>query len=94
MLSRFFLQISWDDALVFVGGILSLHFLAGMAFEKALVVGVIPFIIPDLGKIMAISFISRPYFNALKIRLTLLTKKGYRVVMTQYPFHSLKLSCL
>ena len=57
---------SKSDALVFVGGILSLHFLAGMAFEKALVVGVIPFIIPDLGKIIAISFISRPLLQRLK----------------------------
>ena len=40
--------------------------LAGMAFEKALVVGVIPFIIPDLGKIIAISFISRPLLQRLK----------------------------
>ena len=66
VLSRFFLQTSWVMALVFVGGILSLHFLAGMAFEKALVVGVIPFIIPDLGKIIAISFISRPLLQRLK----------------------------
>ncbi|TMR51261.1 biotin transporter BioY [Streptococcus pseudopneumoniae] len=81
-----FLANLLGDALVFVGGILSLHFLAGMAFEKALVVGVIPFIIPDLGKLLAISLISRPLHQALKIRLTLLTKKGYRVVITQYPF--------
>ncbi|CIW03764.1 biotin synthase [Streptococcus pneumoniae] len=54
------------DSLVFVGGILSLHFLAGMAFEKALAVGVLPFIIPDLGKLLAISFISRPLLQRLK----------------------------
>ena len=46
---RIFLANLLGDTLVFVGGILSLHFLAGMAFEKALIVGVIPFIIPDLG---------------------------------------------
>ena len=39
---KIFLANLLGDALVFVGGILSLHFLAGMAFEKALVVGVIP----------------------------------------------------
>ena len=63
---KIFLANLLGDALVFVGGILSLHFLAGMAFEKALVVGVIPFIIPDLGKIIAISFISRPLLQRLK----------------------------
>ena len=61
-----FLANLLGDALVFVGGILSLHFLAGMAFEKALVVGVFPFIIPDLGKLLAISLISRPLLQRLK----------------------------
>ena len=65
-LVRIFLANLLGDSLVFVGGILSLHFLAGMALEKALVVGVIPFIIPDLGKILAISFISRPLLQRLK----------------------------
>ncbi len=63
---KIFLANLLGDALVFVGGILSLHFLAGMAFEKALVVGVLPFIIPDLGKLLAISFISRPLLQRLK----------------------------
>ena len=54
------------DSLVFVGGILSLHFLAGMPFDKALAVGVLPFILPDLGKIIAISFIGRPLLERLK----------------------------
>ncbi|KXU15112.1 Substrate-specific component BioY of biotin ECF transporter [Streptococcus oralis] len=54
------------DSLVFVGGILSLHFLAGMPLDKALAVGVLPFILPDLGKIIAISFISRPLLERLK----------------------------
>jgi len=49
-----------------VGGFLGFHFLAGMAFEKALVVGVLPFIIPDLAKLLAISFISRPLLQRLK----------------------------
>ena len=63
---RIFLANLLGDTLVFVGGILSLYFLAGMAFEKALVVGVIPFIIPDLVKLLAISFISRPLLQRLK----------------------------
>ena len=61
-----FLANLLGDALVFVGGIIGLHFLAGMAFEKALVVGVLPFIIPDLGKIIAISFIGRSLLQRLK----------------------------
>jgi len=63
---RIFLANLLGDALVFVGGIIGLHFLAGMPFEKALVVGVLPFIIPDLGKIIAISLISRPLLQRLK----------------------------
>ena len=63
---RIFLANLLGDTLVFVGGIIGLHFLAGMPFEKALVVGVFPFIIPDLGKLLAISFISRPLLQRLK----------------------------
>ena len=63
---RIFLANLLGDSLVFVGGIFSLHFLAGMPFDKALAVGVLPFILPDLGKIIAISFISRPLLKRLK----------------------------
>ena len=63
---RIFLANLLGDSLVFVGGILSLHFLAGMPLDKALAVGVLPFILPDLGKIIAISFISRPLLKRLK----------------------------
>lgn len=56
----------FGDSLVFVGGILGLHFLAGMPLEKALMVGVFPFILPDLGKLLAISLISRPLLQRLK----------------------------
>lgn len=63
---RIFLANLLGDSLVFVGGILSLHFLAGMPFNQALAVGVLPFILPDLGKIIAISFISRPLLERLK----------------------------
>ena len=62
---RIFLANLLGDSLVFVGGILSLH-LAGMPFDKALAVGVIPFIIPDLAKIIAISFIGRPLLQRLR----------------------------
>ena len=40
--------------------------LAGMPFDKALAVGVIPFILPDLAKILAISFIGRPLLQRLR----------------------------
>lgn len=62
---RIFLSNLLGDSLVFVGGILSLHFLAGMPLDKALAVGVIPFILPDLGKIIAISFIGRSLLQRL-----------------------------
>ena len=63
---RIFLANLLGDSLVFVGGILSLHFLAGMPLDKVLAVGVLPFILPDLSKIIAISFISRPLLERLK----------------------------
>ena len=62
---RIFIANLLGDSLVFVGGILSLHFLAGMPFDKALAVGVIPFIIPDLAKIIAISFVGKPLLKRL-----------------------------
>ena len=63
---RIFLANLLGDSLVFVGGILGLHFLAGMPLEKALIVGVFPFILPDLGKLLAISLISQPLLQRLK----------------------------
>ena len=59
---RIFLANLLGDCLVFI---LSLHFLAGMPIDKALAVGVLPFIIPDLAKIIAISFIGRPLLQHL-----------------------------
>ncbi|MEW4353636.1 biotin transporter BioY [Streptococcus pneumoniae] len=53
------------DTLVFLGGILGLHFLASMPFEKAWLVGVVPFILPDLAKLLLISLMSRPIFKSL-----------------------------
>ena len=41
-----------------------------------------------LVKLLLLVLLAVHYFNALKIKLTLLTKKGYRVVITQYPFLS------
>ena len=63
---RIFLANLLGDSLVFIGGILGLHFLAGLPLEKALIVGVFPFILPDLAKLLAISLISRPLLRRLK----------------------------
>ncbi|KXT73434.1 Substrate-specific component BioY of biotin ECF transporter [Streptococcus sp. DD10] len=54
------------DSLVFLGGVLGLMFLAGMPFSQAFTVGVLPFVLPDLGKIICISLISQPIFRSLK----------------------------
>ncbi len=50
-------------SLVFVGGVIGLHFLANMEFSKAIAVGVTPFILPDLLKLVAITLISIPIFR-------------------------------
>lgn len=47
-------------------GVLGLHFLANMTWQAAFSAGVLPFIVSDLIKILAITFISKPIFNALK----------------------------
>ena len=60
-----FLANLLGDALVFVGGVIGLHFLANMEFSKAIAVGVTPFILPDLLKIVAITLISIPMFRSL-----------------------------
>ena len=65
-LVRIFLANLLGDSLVFVGGVLGLHFLAGMSFQQAITVGVLPFILPDFGKIIAITMISKPLLQRLK----------------------------
>lgn len=64
--ARIFLANLLGDSLVFVGGVLGLHFLAGMSFQQAFTVGVLPFILPDFGKIIAITMISKPLLQHLK----------------------------
>lgn len=53
------------DVLVFDGGILGLHFLGGFDFFKSVAVGLTPFILPDLLKMVAIAIISIPLFRSL-----------------------------
>ena len=48
---KIFVAFVLGDALVFVGGILSLHFLGKMGWSAAVAVGLTPFIIPDLLKV-------------------------------------------
>ena len=54
------------DALVFVGGILSLHFLGKMGWSVAVAVGLTPFIIPDLIKGLIVALVTKPVLKALK----------------------------
>ena len=58
--------------LVFVGGIIGLHFLAGMPFEKTLLWGYFPLLSQILVKLLLLVLLAVHYFNALKIKLTLL----------------------
>ena len=53
------------DAAVFAGGVIGLHLIAGYDLPQAFAVGVIPFIIPDLLKLIAITIISLPLFRSL-----------------------------
>ena len=53
-------------ALVFVGGILGLQFFGGLDFSKSVAIGLTPFILPDLLKMVAITIISIPIFKSLK----------------------------
>lgn len=63
--TRVFLANLLGDSLIFLGGVLGLHFLAGFVFQQALAVGVLPFILPDLGKLLCIALISQPLLKQL-----------------------------
>ena len=60
---KIFVAFVLGDALVFIGGILSLHFLGKMA---AVAVGLTPFIIPDLLKGLIVALVTKPVLKALK----------------------------
>ena len=53
-------------ALVFIGGVLGLMLLARFSLDKAITVGIIPFILPDLIKLIVISLVTIPIFKNLK----------------------------
>ena len=63
---KIFLAFVLGDALVFVGGILSLHFLGKMGWSAAVAVGLTPFIIPDLLKGLIVALVTKPVLKALK----------------------------
>lgn len=63
---QIFLANLLGDSLVFISGALGLHFFTGMSFEQAITVGILPFLLPDLGKLVAISLLSQPLFKSLK----------------------------
>ena len=54
------------DALVFIGGVLGLMLLARFSLDKAITVGIIPFILPDLIKLIVICLVTIPIFKNLK----------------------------
>ena len=61
-----FLAFVLGDIPVFVGGILTLHFLGNMGWSTAVAVGLTPFIIPDLLKGLIVSLVTKPVLKALK----------------------------
>ncbi|WP_373760130.1 biotin transporter BioY [Streptococcus ferus] len=61
-----FLANLLGDCCPFLLGVVSLHLVAGMTWSQALAVGVLPFIIPDLIKLILVTLISKPLFQALK----------------------------
>jgi len=63
---KIFVAFVLGDALVFVGGILSLHFLGKMGWSAAVAVGLTPFIIPDLLKGLIVALVTKPVLKALK----------------------------
>lgn len=63
---RIFLANVLGDTLVFIGGLLGLMLLAGYSLDKAFAVGVAPFILVDLAKLLVVTIISRPLFKSLK----------------------------
>ncbi|MGT2908168.1 biotin transporter BioY [Streptococcus dentiloxodontae] len=63
---RNFLAFFLGDFIVFLFGIISLHFLGKFDWQTAFSVGVLPFIIPDLVKGLIVALLAKPIFNALK----------------------------
>ena len=54
------------DTILFIGGIIGLNILGNLDFSKAIAVGVTPFILPDLLKMLLIAIISLPVLKSLR----------------------------
>ena len=65
-LVKIFISNLLGDCLGFICGVIGLHFLASMSWQAAFLAGVVPFLIPEIGKLLAITFISKPLFISLK----------------------------
>jgi biotin transport system substrate-specific component len=46
--------------------LIGLQFLANMSWQAAFLAGVVPFIIPEIGKLIPTTVISKPLFISLK----------------------------
>ena len=53
------------DTILFIGGIIGLNILGNLDFSKAIAVGVTPFILPDLLKMLLMAIISLPVLKSL-----------------------------
>ena len=65
-LTKVFISNLIGNSLTFIFGIISLHFWANMSWQTALFTGIVPFIIPEIGKILVITAISKSLFSSLK----------------------------
>ena len=94
---KIFVAFVLGDALVFVGGILSLHFLGKMGWSAAVAVGLTPFIIPDLLKGLIVALVTKPvlkalknqsYFNYKKIEDFVRVNRIFNLFIFQNKYHS------
>lgn len=65
-LVKIFVSNLLGNCLAFICGVIGIHFLANMSWQAAFLAGVVPFIIPEIGKLLAITAISKPLFISLK----------------------------
>lgn len=65
-LVKIFVSNLLGNCLAFICGVTGLHFLANMSWQAAFLAGVVPFIIPEIGKLLAITAISKSLFISLK----------------------------
>lgn len=54
------------DVFVFLGGIISLHYVGHLEWQKTILAGVIPFLFTEVIKLLAITLVSKPLSKALE----------------------------